>query len=93
MRFKALGVGLVLLTSSPASAETLCVLGDVYIEMGEIVPPSVVVARNVKAHTDCPDGSVGFVQETTKRVLSSTEIKRLREKHKEVAEKGEDRKQ
>ena len=92
MGFKALGVGLVLLTSSPASAETLCVLGDVYIEMGQIVPPSVVVARNVKKASDCPNGSVGFIQETEDRgSLTSTQIKRIRERNKEVAEKGEDR--
>jgi hypothetical protein len=84
MGLKALWVGLVLLTPFPASAETLCVLGDVYIEEGQIVPPSKVVARNVESYLDCPKGSVSYVQNPDKRGMSSAEIKRLREKHEEA---------
>jgi hypothetical protein len=80
MALKALGVGLMLLVSFPASTETLCVSGAVYIEEGQIVPPSKVVARNVKNSADCPTGSVAYVQHPDKRGLSSSEIKRLREK-------------
>jgi hypothetical protein len=92
MGVKALGVGLALLTPFPASGEILCVRGGVYIQDAQIVPPSDIVARNVKSHLDCPADSASYVQNTEKRVLSSTEIRRIRDGNKEVAEKGEDRK-
>lgn len=83
---RAFGAAALMLAALPqASAETLCVVGDAYIEMGEIVPPSVIVSRNVRSGADCQDGSVAFIQETDRRVLTSTEIKRLRAKS---AEKG-----
>jgi hypothetical protein len=88
MVLKALGVGLALLASSPASAETLCVEGDVYINEGQIVPPSKIVARNVKSYTDCPTGSVAYVQYPDKRGMSSSEIKRLRAKSEEAEKNG-----
>jgi hypothetical protein len=84
MALKAFGVWLVLLASFPASAETLCVVGAVYIEEGQIVPPSKVVARNVKNSAECPTGSVAYVQHPDKRGLSSSEIKRLRTKSEEA---------
>ena len=89
MVVKAFGVGLMLIASLPASAETLCVEGSVYIEEGQIVPPSKVVARNVKVSADCPDGSVGYIQHSDKRGLSSSEIKRLREKSEKAEKKGD----
>jgi hypothetical protein len=92
MGFKALGLGLVLLTPFPSSAEILCVRGGVYIENAQIVPPSDIVARNVKSYLDCPADSASYVQHTERRVLTSTEIRRIRDREKEVAEKAEDRK-
>lgn len=80
------------LTFSPASAETLCVQGGVYIEAGIIVPPSNVVARNVASYLDCPTGSVAYVQNHERRTLTSSEIKRIRDRKKEVEKKSEDRK-
>jgi hypothetical protein len=84
MALKALGVGLMLLASFPASAETLCVAGPVYIEEGQIVPPSKIVARNVKTPAECPKESVAYIQHSDKRGLSSSEIKRLRTKSEEA---------
>lgn len=89
---KALGVGLVLITSSPASAETLCVRGPVYIEAGIIVPPSDIVKRDVESFMDCPLGSNSYVQHPERRELTSSEIRRIRESKRKAEEKGEDRK-
>jgi hypothetical protein len=81
LKFKALGAGvLILALFSPANAETLCVEGAAYIEDGRIIPPTKVVARNVK---ECPEGTDGYIQRdekagSVKTVLTSTEIKRLR---------------
>jgi hypothetical protein len=90
MGFKVMGVGLALLTPFPASAEILCVLGDVYIDDAQIVAPSNIVARNVKSPLDCPIGSTPFVQDSEKRVLTSTEIRRIRDGLEAMAEKDED---
>jgi hypothetical protein len=92
MGLKALGVGLMLFSCSPASAETLCVRGPVYIEMGVIVPPSDIVKRDVESFMDCPLGSNSYVQHPERRELTSSEIRRIREAKREAEEKGEDRK-
>lgn len=92
MRLKALGVGLALLTPFPASGEILCVRGGVYIENAQIVPPSDIVARNVKSYLDCPADSASYVQEPERRVLTSTEIRRIRDLNRGLEEKTEDRK-
>lgn len=82
-----LGVGLMLLTLSPASAETLCVRGPVYIEAGIIVPPSKVVAQNVGSYLDCPTGSVAYVQNPERQAKTAAEIRQIREAKKEAEEK------
>jgi hypothetical protein len=92
MSFKALGMGLALLTPFPVSAEILCVLGEVYIDDAQIVAPSNIVARNVSSPMDCPIGSTPFSQDSEKRVLTSTEIRRIRDGLQSMAEKDEDRK-
>jgi hypothetical protein len=92
MGLGAFGVGIALLTSSPASAETLCVRGPVYIEAGIIVPPSDIVKRDVESFMDCPIGSNSYVQNSERQELTSSEIRRIRDAKKEAEEKGEDRK-
>jgi hypothetical protein len=77
----------VLLTSSPASAETLCVRGAVYIEAGIIVPPSDIVKRDVESFMDCPLGSNSYVQHPERQELTSSEIKRIREAKRKAEEK------
>ena len=86
MGLGALGVGFMLLTSSLASAELLCVRGPVYIEAGIIVPPSDVVKRDVESFMDCPLGSNSYVQHPERREITSSEIRRIREAKREAEE-------
>lgn len=90
MRLRVLGVVMVLTAPATASAETLCVRGPVYIEDGRVTAESDIVQRGLKI--ECPEDTREITQETESRVLTSTEIRRIRDRNREVAESAEDRK-
>lgn len=90
MRPRLLGVVMVLAIPATASAETLCVRGPVYVEDGRVTAESDIVKRGL--NVECPEDTREITQEPESRVLTSTEIRRIRDRNREVAENAEDRK-
>ena len=84
MRYKLL-VFLILIPSW-SHAETLCIRGPIFIEDGMVVGGDIV-KRGLRI--ECPADTAEVVQ-PGRYVPTSTEIKRIRDAQKEVAEKRSD---